>query len=961
MSTPGSAPSGDDRTSPAPHILELRIHGVANTPPAGMLEVGADEVQQLRGDTLGSFWGLTPKASARARRLPRTHQDHVPADVHREAYSWGQMARESAALPKVGTAGLTQRLSRAGWLLLLPLGLANTAYWSRRLTTDVRTFARGAGPIRVFGLGLTLLVVASVLTVSVDLIATQCFDDDGSRCSALPSVLNSLEGFTWSQRLAVLSVLPLAVILLLLWLSAGSRVRYEQPTSTALHETDSAQGWQLAQPGTWSRWGLTSAMARLHFAGGLALIVITLAAADVWGGSSTCRDLGRILGTPECLALDGYVGARPVSAFLFLLGLVVLAYTFRLVWGAQHRTMPTELSGWRPRATIVFALAVGAYLVEVVTLWGWGRAQSPHDGLLGMAFVPATLIAVLLAIALVATTWRAAAGWTWLAWAGVLLLAVYPVAAVLDRSGSERYAGPLAIAGVVVLVVCLRPWRRRGTPEPRESEGWRGAAPAVFLVLALGAVVALTSLVVVAAGDWLNGTAAAQCLAVDTAGGDASELCPAEGSATPATDAAADDRANLLLPPTYPIVAASTVLAFVVTVVLGGATAVWAWCAWRFGRYPGARTVVTGARTGLPEKELDDAAREDHEIVQPAGTLAELFRRPELDNARARTRQAAAAAKRAELLLGCFAFGVLAALVLALWWVSVHEDVETPPDWVTPLISVGLWTIALVWTALVLRVVTQNAPGRPVGLVWDLMCFLPRSAHPFGPPCYAERAVPELAARVRSWLDGDTGPDGAARGQGPEPVVVLSAHSLGAVLAVATIFTEPPERVRGRVGLLTYGAQLRPFFGRFFPELLGPDVLGTVPCPAPRIRWPEPWSLTDEEFPPERVPAGQQAARPESLVARLGGDGTRAHLPAWVSLWRSTDPLGMPVASDGPNFVDRGAEEIDATAFVATVGTHGGYPRTPAYRRAFEEVLQRVRDADPTPSDRAGGTAARDA
>ena len=492
-----------------------------------MLETGADEVRQLRGDTLGSFWGLTPEAAARARRLPRTHQDHVPADVQREAYSWGQMARESAALPKVGAATLSQRLSRAGWLLLLPLGLANTAYWSRRLTTNVSSFARGAGPTRVFGLLLTLLVVASVLTVSVDLIATQCFDDDDSRCSALPSVLNSLEGFTWSQRLAVLSVLPLAVILLLLWLSAGSRVRYEQPTSTALPESGRTHDWQLAQPGTWSRWGLTSSMARLHFAGGTALIVITLAAADVWGDSTTCRDLGSILDHPgECLALDGaYVGDRPVSAAVGVLSLVVLVATFVFVWKAQHQTMSTEPSPLRTWASVAFAVAVVAYVVQVVTLWGWGRAESPEDGLLGMAFLPAVLIAAMLAIALVATTWRAAAaGWTWLAWVGVLLLAAPPVMGVLDWSDGERYGGALTIAGVVALAVSLLSLRRRA------SEGWRGAAPAVFLILALGAAVALTSLVVVAAGDWLNGTAAAQCLAVDTSE-DATDLCPAESPA----------------------------------------------------------------------------------------------------------------------------------------------------------------------------------------------------------------------------------------------------------------------------------------------------------------------------------------------------------------------------------------------------------------------------------------------
>jgi hypothetical protein len=158
------------------------------------------------------------------------------------------------------------------------------------------------------------------------------------------------------------------------------------------------------------------------------------------------------------------------------------------------------------------------------------------------------------------------------------------------------------------------------------------------------------------------------------------------------------------------------------------------------------------------------------------------------------------------------------------------------------------------------------------------------------------------------------------------------------VLAVAALFTQPEHRVRGRVGLLTYGTQLRPYFGRFFPELLGPEVVGAVACPPASAVDRDPW-------PP--VSHSQALAGDGSLVARLGGNAATATPPAWVSLWRSTDPLGMPAASDAPNHVDRAAEELDATAYVASVATHGGYPRTTAYRRAFREVVDRVLHIDP--------------
>jgi hypothetical protein len=224
-------------------------------------------------------------------------------------------------------------------------------------------------------------------------------------------------------------------------------------------------------------------------------------------------------------------------------------------------------------------------------------------------------------------------------------------------------------------------------------------------------------------------------------------------------------------------------------------------------------------------------------------------------------------------------------------------------------------------------------------LIWDLTCFLPKAAHPFAPPCYAERVVPELLARYEAWLsvEGEA-PAGAAAGRS----IVLSAHSLGSVLAVASIFALTPDPAAGAppptepnplpaISLLTYGSQLRAYFGRILPELLGPAVLGHVPSRAASLLAHDPWamSIADEASLPD-APAGG------SLRILLGGaPGERGR---WISLWHPTDYIGFPVVRYLDSPVDRRAEEVDASGYLVDVLSHSGYPRTPAYAQAFRDL-----------------------
>ncbi|MFI7069974.1 hypothetical protein [Micromonospora sediminicola] len=117
-----------------------------------------------------------------------------------------------------------------------------------------------------------------------------------------------------------------------------------------------------------------------------------------------------------------------------------------------------------------------------------------------------------------------------------------------------------------------------------------------------------------------------------------------------------------------------------------------------------------------------------------------------------------------------------------------------------------------------------------VGVLWDLATFWPRAAHPFAPPCYAERAVPELARRITFLVESGNG-------------VLLAGYSHGSVLVAATVLQLPPE-VSGRVALLTYSSPLRRLYARLFPAYVDDAVLREI---GDRVdwRWRNLWRDTD--------------------------------------------------------------------------------------------------------------------
>jgi hypothetical protein len=162
----------------------------------------------------------------------------------------------------------------------------------------------------------------------------------------------------------------------------------------------------------------------------------------------------------------------------------------------------------------------------------------------------------------------------------------------------------------------------------------------------------------------------------------------------------------------------------------------------------------------------------------------------------------------------------------------VHGAAETSQ-------ALGSWLIGLGFILFVTwgrRAYKDAAARRTIGILWDVGTFWPRAAHPFAPPCYAERAVPDLTWRMCTWT---------ARTGGR---LVISGHSQGSVLAAAAVW-QLPTATRRRVALLTYGSPLERLYGRWFPAYFGPRALL----------------------------------------------GLSRELDCWRNLWRHTDPIGGPM------------------------------------------------------------------
>ncbi|WP_189743793.1 hypothetical protein [Streptomyces tendae] len=221
--------------------------------------------------------------------------------------------------------------------------------------------------------------------------------------------------------------------------------------------------------------------------------------------------------------------------------------------------------------------------------------------------------------------------------------------------------------------------------------------------------------------------------------------------------------------------------------------------------------------------------------------------------------------------------------------------------------ELGSWLIGLGFILFVTwgrRAYKDASARRTIGILWDVGTFWPRAAHPFAPPCYAERAVPDLTWRMATWTRATGGR------------LVISGHSQGSVLAAAASWQLEPS-ARRRVALLTYGSPLERLYGRWFPAHFGPDALA---------------SLHEE-------------------------------VDCWRNLHRRTDPIGGPMRlpGDAGPAVDRAPLKDPLTygrtelhPLPAPILGHSDYQADPAFAEERKRLLARLRPEVPAPRHTGG-------
>jgi hypothetical protein len=887
------------------HVLEIRVHGVRGTRPWESLGfdnkndvqpctpsppgMGTDSVDGRTGfycakKTDHDMGGATAGADPRLNGGPR---------LHVEAYSWGGLTSSPGGGLKPSFWLALENLVRSFWLLLAPFAFVNVAMWSRPGLSMAghRGFA-SAVMIRWAGLLLTCLLLVTVCGISFDLVAWQCFRHGRSYCTNI-DFLSSVFGRQRAvERIALAAAIPLTALLVLVMLSWQT-----------IRKTEARQFSQIPAPGPssepthvlrriafWEGMARTNALLLLHLASGMCVIAVSMSAPV------------HALEQPGSWLLP-----LPLSPTL----LVLLANFVCLAVGVQDQIEhgpSTRLQRTRQVGPKVLAgLSVAALAANVLWLWN-GHGSLDQSGQLPLTsdvqiFITACLFALVYVLAAVLSA-------VWFAWVAGTILAVFTAMLILDPTAvRENFSWVVALLTAAYLTGALVHYRTRNGATVR-GWAWYGLAPAHLLGFGVFVGVMYSTVATLWSAAFLDG-----------------RLNPALlTQSIPYTATADISGQNLIVP--------SPFLWFAMFFLPGlGAALILA-----------ASLVLRFRRRGKEALEklavMDDLAGEGYaldkyELHQRIDTIQKT--RP------FRSRYFAAIIHRGEALLGAIAL-----IPLSLGFGAAAGMLSTLAPPLPPLVAAGVVTASLTGIILGLLVIVsifREDSLRTIGIIWDLSTFWPRTAHPFSPPCYGERVVPELVDRVRAGLTEPRPTPkkwGIAPCQGSDPLaaaarydyVILSGHSLGSAILAAVMLQLTDEEIR-RIRFVSYGSQLRAWFGRFFPDLLGPKVLGHEVTVRPDFGSADPDAPQQARKKGFTPPAG-------SLASLLQTD------EHWRSLYRRTDPLGFPVFQDTENDIDHYLSEWDPPAAQGTrpgreiepLNGHSRYQESAPYRRVIDGWLK---------------------
>ena len=109
----------------------------------------------------------------------------------------------------------------------------------------------------------------------------------------------------------------------------------------------------------------------------------------------------------------------------------------------------------------------------------------------------------------------------------------------------------------------------------------------------------------------------------------------------------------------------------------------------------------------------------------------------------------------------------------------------------------------------------RDPARRGMTIFWDVGTFWPRSYHPLSPPCYAERAVPDLQRRMAMLHDIGR-------------KVILAAHGQGTMLATAALVQLGCRAEEDRPALVTFGSTVGKLYSWAFPAYVTPELLASL-------------------------------------------------------------------------------------------------------------------------------------